>query len=377
MDDFSRRAVLVGAVGVLGVGVAACGGQPEPVASETPSSSPTPSLVASPTPTADLRPRWPLTGRLADDPAAMKHPAVAVKIPDNKNEHPQVGINEADIVFVQLDGYPDAKGYDGTRLMAVFHSAMAEAAAPIRSIRPVDVPLLAPMRAVIASSGGAPWVVNYAAKYSTFIKSDLTYLAFRKTGSYSVNKARIYSYGGKTEYDRALVCHPGILAEKSGAFPDGPPALYLPFVTGADVPSTDAGQPASEIAVPWKKDAFLMTYTFDAASGRYLRSMPWGPHILADKSRVTTDNVLVIRAKQYRDKLIDGAGGEEPMHAIIDGTGTFVYAYGGRHVTGTWSKGAVEAPFVFKLDSGGPLRMAPGRTFVELAAEKAPVQIKA
>lgn len=374
MEDVSRRAALTGMLGVAGLSVIGCSATPLPAPSDAPSSAAPPS--ANPSPTADARPRWPLTGQLMDDPAAGKHAAVAVKVPDNKNEHPQVGLNDADIVFVELDGYADSRGYDGTRLMPVFHSTMAKGAAPVRSIRPVDVPLLSPIRAVIGSSGGAPWVVNYAAKYSSFIKSDLTYLAMSGTGAYSVNKSRIYKYNGKTEYDRALVCHPAVLGQKANVFADGPPAPYLPFATGDARPSTASGQAALEVAVPWKGDSFLMTYTFDQASGRYLRSMPWGKHVLADGSRVTTDNVLVIRARQYRDKLVAGDGDKEPIHAIENGTGTFLYANGGRHVTGTWTKGAVESVFEFKLDSGAPLLMAPGRTFVELAAEKAKIQIK-
>jgi hypothetical protein len=61
----------------------------------------------SPTPAADPRPRWPLTGKLLKDPSKARHAAVAVKVPDNQREHPQRGIDEADIVFVQLEGYRD------------------------------------------------------------------------------------------------------------------------------------------------------------------------------------------------------------------------------------------------------------------------------
>lgn len=384
MDGIDRRTVLTGMLGVALAGTGCSSQEPEgPSPSPTPTPSPRPSLTPSPspsptpspTPTADLRPRWPLTGALIEDPQTPTRAAVAVKVPDNKNEHPQVGLNEADIVFVQLDGYPDRKGYDGTRLMPVFHSRMAEAAAPVRSIRPVDAPLLAPMTAVIGSSGGAPWVMDYLAGFTDYISSDLVYIDMKKTGAYSVNRDRIYKYKGKTEYDRALVCHPAVLGEKAGVFAQGPQAPYLPFATGDDLPSTTAGAPASQVDVPWKGKDFVMGYTYDEASGTYLRSMPWGEHRLADGSRVTTDNVLVIRAEQSREKLIRGDGGAEPIHHIIDSSGTFVYSNGGRHVTGTWSKGAVPGPFSFVLEDGSPLLMAPGRTFVELAAIDAPVQI--
>lgn len=309
------------------------------------------------------------------DPTLGGHPAVAVKVPDNQNEHPQEGINEADIVFVQADGYRNPNGYDGTRLMPVYHSNMAENSAPVRSLRPVDVPLLAPMHAVLGSSGGAPWVVNYLESFSESISSDLVYIDMKGTGAYSVNRERVRKYQGQTYYDRALVCHPGILAEVSGVFPDGPPIAYLPFATDVDEPSIAKGEPAILVEVPHQGDDYKMSYSYDEATGAYLRSMPWGEHVQLDGTRVTTDNVLVVRAELYRDKIHAGAGQAEPVYDVIDGTGTFVYAAGGLHVTGTWTKGAEETPFVFTLDDGTPLLMTPGRTFVELVDEGTEVTI--
>ena len=99
------------------------------------------------------------------------HAAVAVKVPDNRNEHPQRGIDEADIVFVELEGYRDAYGYSGTRLVPVFHSRMADSVAPVRSIRLVDIPLLSPMNALIGNTGAAPWVVNYVKRYRATSKA--------------------------------------------------------------------------------------------------------------------------------------------------------------------------------------------------------------
>ena len=70
----------------------------------------------------------------------------------NKGEHPQMGLEKADIVFVQLDGYPAAVGQSGTRLMPVFHSQYADTVNPVRSIRPVDIPALSPITAIIGNT---------------------------------------------------------------------------------------------------------------------------------------------------------------------------------------------------------------------------------
>ena len=140
-----------------------------------PTLDPIPGATPSP-PSVDARPRWPLTGKLLKDEGKARRAAVAVKVPDNRGEHPQRGIDKADIVFVQLEGYRDASGYSGTRLVPVFHSRMAESVAPVRSIRPVDIPLLSPIHALIGNTGASPWVVNYVKHYRAHLEGLLSYM---------------------------------------------------------------------------------------------------------------------------------------------------------------------------------------------------------
>ena len=363
MENITRRSVLAG---MAALAVAGC-------SSEIPSDdaivtdAPTPTPTPSPTPTP--KPVWPLTGLPLDDVAAANHAAVAVKVPDNKSEHPQVGIDQADIVFVQLDGYRDSKGYSGTRLVPVFHSTMAADAAAVRSIRPVDAPTLVPMRAIVGNTGGAGWTTDYFKQFATVLDVEHTYMATRGTNSYSIDSARVYTYNGSKYYDRAVVCHPPVLAQQS-SFTAPPPQTYFPFAVTAAAASTAkaSASPAASIKVPWKGNDYFMGYDYDAASGLYLRSEPWGPHILANKQQVTTTNVLVILATQTYEH-------DEPFHGITDATGVFYYGNAGKAVKGTWSKGAIDSLFTFQLDDGTPLAMAPGKTFVELAKDTAQVAI--
>jgi hypothetical protein len=127
---------------------------------------------------------------------------------------------------------------------------------------------------------------------------------------------------------------------------------------------------------------WTMSYTWDEDKKTYLRSMPWGPHLLAGNKRVTTENILVILGPIVRGHITVGGtitkGGShpEPIYHLINGTGKFYYAHGGKYVSGTWTKGAVNEVFQFTLDDGSPLKMAPGRTFVELPDEKTKVSFK-
>jgi hypothetical protein len=386
MGRIARRTLLGGA---LAAGLSACSpaasapSEPTPPGSGTPTStgtpSPSPSPSSPPGPPVDARPRWPLTGKLLGGRPedAVRHAAVAVKVPDNQVEHPQRGIDEADIVFVELDGYRDPAGHSGTRLVPVFHSRMADTVEPVRSIRPVDIPLLSPMDAIIGNTGAAPWVVNYVKHYRAHLEGTLSYLATRGTGSYGTDPSRVYRLNGQLYYDRATTCHPQVLAQQTKRFRDGPPRPYFPFATGEEQPSTAHGGRARSVSVPYKGQDYRMSYSYDASAKRYLRSMPWGPHVLADGTRVTTDNLLVILSRQHYGKIFHGGGHDEPLYDVIDASGTFHYVHGGRHVKGTWRKGAVAEPFTFTLDDGSPLRMAPGQTFVELPDDNAKIKISA
>ncbi len=369
MHELSRRTALGGLLGV-GVVVAGCSGQPAPSTPGVQAPSP------SPTQSIDERPRWPLSGELLKNPQDAKHAAVAVKVPDNRNEHPQRGLEYADIVFVELDGYRDPSGYSGTRLVPVFHSTMPDAVGPVRSIRPVDIPLLSPMHAVIGNTGATGWVLNYVRQYENYVDGMLSFMNTKGTGAYSIDSSRIYYDNGKRELDRAVLCHPKVLAQLTKKFSDGPPQIYFPF-GDAEVASTVNGEKAQTISVPWKSgNSYNMGYTWNASSGTWLRSMPWGPHILTGGARVAPDNVLVIRARQHYAKLYRGGGHDEPIHDIIDASGPFHYFQGGRYVTGRWTKADVAAPFQFALEDGSPLVMAPGQTYVELPDENAEIIVK-
>jgi Protein of unknown function (DUF3048) C-terminal domain/Protein of unknown function (DUF3048) N-terminal domain len=380
MTQVSRRAALAG---ILGLGLAGCtriqpAGAPS-TAPTTPPVSPTPDPAPSPapTPTFDSRPRWPLTGTLVKGESKLRHPAVAVKVADNRQEHPQRGIDEADIVFVELEGYRDPSGYSGTRLVPVFHSRMPKTVEPVRSIRPVDVPLLAPMNALIGNTGAAPWVTNYVKHHRDHLEGMLSYMNTRGTGSYGTDWSRVYTLNGQRYYDRATTCHPAVLAKQTERFRAGPPRPYFPFATGTAAVSAAAGKPGRSVRVPYKGEDYFMAYRYVSATKRYVRSMPWGPHVMADGTRISTDNVLVIKAKQHYGKIFAGSGHDEPLQDIIETSGRFYYFNRGRYVTGTWRKDAVEDPFEFVLADGSPLLMAPGRTFVELPDTAARIRIKA
>ncbi|HEY6749032.1 MAG TPA: DUF3048 domain-containing protein, partial [Mycobacteriales bacterium] len=130
--------------------VAACSGDPAPAPgppATTP--SPTPSATPSPAPKPAPKPQ-PVVNPLTGLPGVPRHPVLAVKIDDTASGRPQIGLEAADLVYVeQVES-------GATRLMAVFASRLPGVVGPVRSVRNSDPELLAAYgHPALAYSGGA------------------------------------------------------------------------------------------------------------------------------------------------------------------------------------------------------------------------------
>jgi hypothetical protein len=205
----------------------------------------------------------------------------------------------------------------------------------------------------------------------------LSYQNVAGSGSYGTDWSRVYSINGHQYYDRATTCHPKVLAKQTKRFRAGPQQAYFPWATKYLPVSAARGKAGRSVKIPYKGDDYFMSYKYDAKIAKYLRSMPWGPHVMANGTRIAVDNVLIIKARQHYGKIFPGHGGAEPLHDIIDKSGVFYYFNRGKYVTGTWHKAGVATPFRFTLADGSTFAMAAGKTFVELPDTKAKIRIAA
>ena len=74
--------------------------------------------------------------------------------------------------------------------------------------------------------------------------------------------------------------------------------------------------------------------------------------------------------------VIDASDDDWDRSFAVNAKGTFYYFHGGKYVTGTWSKGAVNDVFQFTVSDGTPLKMASGQTYIELPQINAKIKIK-
>jgi hypothetical protein len=323
----------------------------------TPAATPIPTST-SPSPTATTLMIAPLTGLPISQGMSLDHPAVAIKISDVRQAHPQIGVDKADIVFTE----PIGVAY--TRLLAVFHSQLPSLVGPVRSVRPPDAPLLSPLNPVFGNTMGAPWVVSYVDSVGRL--DDLGTLRVPGSGAYILNPDR-------PRPDHVFV-KPRTLMGLSKL--TEPPAPYFSYAADLSSASAASAVGAGTSAIVPYGSGFDMTWTYDAARKCYLRSEPWGPHTTLDGIRVSATNVLVLKVSSSVGKIGTGSGASVPILTLTGGSGRFVALAGGHSVAGTWTKGPVTDAFVLRTDSGQPLLLAPGNTWVELPSAAATVTIR-
>lgn len=288
--------------------------------------------------------RWPLTGVAADD--VVNRPAVAVKIENPKEVRPQTGLDQADVVWEQV--------VEGgvTRFVAVYNSQIPDEVGPIRSIRPMDPAITAPLKGLVAFSGGQQGFVTALADSGVQILShdrgdDGFYRAKTAKAPHNV-------FGSLSTF----------LEQADAGHQNLPPEQFSFARAVAQASAVTAGTPATSVAV------HISSYSnpgwdWDAATSAWLRSESGVPATAASGARLSAANVVVLRVDLVDSGTVDPAGSPVPETKLV-GSGEALVASGGQTITATWSKSATDAPLTLTTADGTNVTLAPGNTWVEL-----------
>ncbi len=323
----NRVAVFVVAL-TAGLVLAACGGDPEEPADESPDAQ-------SVTSGTELTQTWPLTGLpvTGDDTAGQSHPVLVVKMDNTGGSAPQQGLDKADLVVEEL--------VEGgvTRLAAFFYSAIPTETGPVRSMRASDIGIVAPVGATMVTSGAA------AVTLERISGAGIPYFSEGSPGFYR-DSGRRAPYNLMTD-----------LAETAKAADLGKevtPDDYLSWGTSEDLPR---GQKAKVIQA-----------SFSGGHTTYWRYKGGGyvnENSNADRDQpFPTDTVLVLRVQVGDAGYKDPAGNFVP-ETILEGTGEAMLFHGGRLVRATWSKASLDAPIELSTVAG-ELKIPAGHTWIEL-----------
>ena len=334
--------------------VAACGGgegasvtvaaETVPESSVVDSTSPVTSTPASTTAetttTAPVElPTFPLTGLPITDAAWIDRPALIAKIDNAPGAWPQSGLVAADIVY-------EENVESWTRFAAVFHSQGSDPVGPIRSGRTQDISLGTSLdHPLLVWSGGNSTVT------SLINKSDLVNMSVSEAGP----NGGYYRSSDKRAPHNLFTKTSAIWAAEEGR--GGRPSPQFAYRSASDpVP----GIPVTGVKVNMDGN-MRSSWEWDERSGLYLRNHKDDPHVEADGTRVSTNNVVILVC-EYKTSVADSRSPE----AQTTGEGVAWVFTGGSMVTGTWSRADKNSGWTLTADDGTEIALTPGRTWVQL-----------
>jgi hypothetical protein len=271
-------------------------------------------------------------------------PVLVVKIDDTTQAHPQVGLEDADIVYIeQVEG-------GLTRLAAVFSSTIPKWIGPVRSARISDIDILSQFgRVAFAYSGAQRKLLTVIAEANL---QDLG--AQRQSPTiYTTDPNRIPPY--------AMVLRADLLMEKiieKNYVIDSAKSIGFEF---GDLP--EGGVPTDSAVMHWPAARYSATWSEEQL--RWLLSHNNSLDV-AESGFVLGPTTLVIQMvsitpSEYKDKV----GGVTPFSQTV-GTGTaYVLRDGQRFVT-TWSRASSEVGTTFTLPDGTVMQFDPGQIWIAL-----------
>jgi|tagenome__1003787_1003787.scaffolds.fasta_scaffold20860531_2 hypothetical protein len=342
MSSSRRKQGFRAAAGVLALVLlaAACGGSDKKADKKT----------AEPTTTTNPKvpPVAPLTGLPDPKRESFERPAVTVKI-NNTSSGKQQGIEDADVV------YEEVVESGITRLAAIFNSKTPDTVGPVRSVRRTDQSIVWPIGGVFAYSGGAQYAID-SIDTAPVVQLDET----------RAGDKMFRSDSARAPFN--LFAHVDQMYDTEDAKPVPPPPLFSYRKAGAKV----AGDPVASFVVGFST-GYAPTWTWDVKAKSWARTPGSSNASVYDADGnpidISAQNVVVMFV-QYA-----GGVGNEGSEAVMTGTGPAWVFTNGKVVKGTWTRPDKEKPAKFLDDSGKPIKLTPGQTWVELPDASYPVTV--
>jgi len=326
-----RAALLVPLVVVLSA--AGCSAKKAPPRATGTTAAPTTTTVPA---------LFPLTGLPVADPALAGRPALAVKIDNIAAARPQAGLVVADVIYEEL-----AEG-GLTRFIAVFHSTDAPSVGPVRSVRPSDPDIVAPLDPLFAYSGGAPAVVSLLpGARLTNVGVDAVPQAYARRSDRR-SPQNLYSTTAK------------LYAGAPASAVSTPPPALGPFAAAGQAFTGAGAAPATGLTLA-AGPTVRAVYAWDAGSGSWRRSTDGSPHLLEGGAQLAPTNVVV----QFTPYSAFPADSKVSVAEVVGSGDAWVLA-GGMVVKGRWSKSSPDAVTTYTDSAGAPIALLPGRTLVHL-----------
>ncbi len=271
-------------------------------------------------------------------------PVLVVKIDDTTQAHPQVGLEDADIVYIeQVEG-------GLTRLAAVFSSVIPQRIGPVRSARISDIDIVAQFgRVAFAYSGAQKKLLPAIAA------ANLQDLGAQR------QSPTIFTTDPNRAQPYAMVLRADLLMQKiKDKNFEIDPAKSVGFTFGE---LQDGGASTTKAVMHWPAATYSATWS--QQESRWLLSHNNSADV-AESGVVLGPTTLVIQMvtitpSEYKDKV----GGVTPYSQTVGEGKAYVLRNGQRFIT-TWSRPSSDSGTTFTFADGAIMNFDPGQIWIAL-----------
>lgn len=282
--------------------------------------------------------------------AGVDGPVLAVKIDDTSLARPQIGLEDADLVYIEL--------VEGglTRLAAIFSSVIPQNIGPVRSARISDIEILSQFGKVVFAYSGAQSLM-----YPVISNANLwDYGAQHSSPTiYTRDQTRPAPYNMVLRAD--LLLAKAANDEREVAQSESPGWTFGdPHAGGVAIDSVVVRWPASRYEATWS-----------ISEKRWLLSNGGVADMAANGSQLGP-TTFVIQNVEITNSIYRGKSGTYTPYSQTIGTGTGYILRNGRSFKANWSRASAESGTIWTLANGSEIKFAPGSVWVALT-DQAPV----
>jgi len=286
-----------------------------------------------------------LSGRIGSD-----GPILVVKIDDTPPAHPQAGLEDADVVYIeQVEG-------GLTRLAAVFSSKIPTVVGPVRSARISDIEILQQYgRVAFAYSGAQSKLLPVIAA------ANLENLGAQR------QSPEIYATDPMRVAPTAMMLQAQKLMARVAT-------AKLPTSISKSVGwnfgnAPETGTAIASVKVSWPANSYDATWSLSQV--RWLLSQSGVPDLAASGLQLGPTTFVIqlvsITASEYHDKV----GGVTPFSATV-GTGSGYVLRDGLAIAANWKRPTGDQGTTWIDKSGKEIKFAPGQVWIALT-DKEPI----
>lgn len=271
-------------------------------------------------------------------------PVLVVKIDDSNAAHPQIGLEDAEIVYIQqVEG-------GLTRLAAIYSTVIPLRIGPVRSARISDLEIMSQFGRVAFAYSGAQ-----SKLLPVISAADLADLGAQR------QSPQIYTTDPNRRSPYAMVLRADLLMQKivdSGLQVDI--AKNIGYQFGL---LQEGGVPIQEVVINWPAATYSATWSEDESRWHLSHN---GRLNRADSGVILGPTTLIVQMVSVTDSDYgDKFGGVTPLIRTV-GTGTAYVLRNGQRFVATWSRSSQEMGTTFTLADGTIMNFDPGQIWVAL-----------